>query len=153
MLLDKKTLFAVRKAQEFKIKLRDGEHGPREVLARKLNAREALELQATINIVAKDVTDQGELLLRVSICYAMYVLIDETGERMFDPRIDSESYAQASEIDQEDVVDIYLGYIAVVNPKTDDEVKEQAKNSEGEADQNSSGSVSAESLDALTPTS
>ena len=162
MLLGKKALLAVQKRHEFEITLStpDENGKERKVRARKLNAREAFDLQATASLVTKDCPNENELYLRVAVVYAMFVLIDENGDRMFDVRKE-DAFVEASDISTQDAVDIYEEYARAVNPKTLDqriaEATEKAKNSEETEpeglDQNSNGSVSAENSTALTPIS
>lgn len=147
MLLTKEALFSVERAKIFKITLRDGA----QVQARKLNTKETLKMQETMKLLSAGVTDDGEIALRNFIVTAMFVLCDASGKRHFDVDNDEGCFQKASVIEIDDAQDIFQGYWKEVNPKTDEEVKEHAKNSE-EPDQNSSGSGSAESSTAPTQT-
>ena len=147
MLITKESVTAVRASQCHTVKLPEG----RECLVRKMNYKEHKLWMALLNEHPND----NLLMAAVTV---MLCADSKAGERMFPitPEDDAgKRLEEVAEWDTEDIIAVANGYWEIWAPKSDEEVKAQAKNSE-EADQkqpeSSSGSVSVESLDVPTPT-
>lgn len=163
MLVSKEALLAVRRSQEHKIVLSTpGENGEeRSVMVRKLNAREAMALQELVVIVTDGAKTVEQVYLRSATALVMFALIDENGNRMFDPGKDSDAFELIGAMETDDIEDINREYIKRFQPKSEEqrieEATEKAKNSDEaelkDSDPNSNGSASQESSTALTPTS